>query len=96
MKKILYTILFAMLLLPNLTKAQEAAGPVGTIWSFPVIYNYDEEVTWYFDLSGPLSPPNLTFTSGFGRRLSRMQAIGKTLLNSPNCIMKETWCGVSN
>ena len=52
MKKILYTILFAMMLLPNFIKAQDAAGPVGAISSFPVIYNYDEEVTWYFDLSG--------------------------------------------
>ena len=27
-------------------------GDVTGIWSFPKVYNYDEEVSWYFDLSG--------------------------------------------
>lgn len=52
MKKILYTILLALLMAPNFTQAQEAAGAVGSISSFPVVYKYDEQVTWYFDLSG--------------------------------------------
>ncbi|RKR04619.1 hypothetical protein C8C83_3949 [Flavobacterium sp. 90] len=52
MKKFLYTILLALLMAPNFMKAQEAAGSVGPISSFPVVYKYDEKVTWYFDLSG--------------------------------------------
>ena len=39
------------MLLPNFVMAQEAVGAVNKIWSFPVVYKYDEEVTWYFDLS---------------------------------------------
>ncbi|NMH29340.1 hypothetical protein [Flavobacterium silvaticum] len=51
MKKILYTILAIVAFLP-VAKAQEAAGTIANMWSFPVIYQYDEEVTWNFDLSG--------------------------------------------
>lgn len=51
MKKIIQTLLLAFILLPNLVSAQEAMGPIASTWSFPVVYNYDEEVTWYFDLS---------------------------------------------
>lgn len=51
MKKILYALIMLMLL-PNLSKAQEAAGAVADMWSYPVVYQYDEEVTWYFDLTG--------------------------------------------
>lgn len=52
MKKFIYTILFALLMAPNFTQAQEAAGAVGAMSSFPVVYKYDEKVTWYFDMSG--------------------------------------------
>lgn len=52
MKKIIYTILLALLMAPHFTQAQEAAGTVGSMSSFPVVYKYDEKVTWYFDLSG--------------------------------------------
>lgn len=52
MKKFLYTILLALLMAPNFMQAQEAAGAVGPISSFPVVYKYDEQVTWYFDMSG--------------------------------------------
>lgn len=53
MKKFIQTILFALLLVPNFIQAQtEEAGDVGAMWSYPVVYKYDEEVTWYFDLSG--------------------------------------------
>ena len=51
MKKFIYTILFALLMAPNFIQAQEEAGAVGSITSFPVVYKYDEKVTWYFDLS---------------------------------------------
>ncbi|SCY20941.1 hypothetical protein [Flavobacterium caeni] len=51
MKRFIQTIVLALLLLPNLANAQQEMGPVGPTWSFPVVYNYDEEVTWYFDLS---------------------------------------------
>lgn len=49
-------LLFVMLL-PSFVTAQEAAGPIGAISSFPVVYKYDEEVTWYFDLSGTTFAP---------------------------------------
>ena len=52
MKKIIYTILLVLLLAPAFTQAQENAGAVGTMSSYPVVYKYDEQVTWYFDLSG--------------------------------------------
>lgn len=52
MKKLLYTLLMALYLIPNLTQAQELVGSVGSMWSYPVVYQYSEEVTWYFDLSG--------------------------------------------
>ncbi|WP_264538103.1 hypothetical protein [Flavobacterium sp. N1736] len=52
MKKFIYTILLALLMAPNFMQAQEAAGAVGPISSFPVVYKYDEQVTWYFDMSG--------------------------------------------
>lgn len=52
MKKIIHAILFALLLVPAFAQAQtQEAGDIGTMWSYPVIYNYDEQVTWYFDLS---------------------------------------------
>lgn len=51
MKKFIYTILLALLMAPNFMQAQETVGAVGSITSFPVVYKYDEKVTWYFDLS---------------------------------------------
>ena len=52
MKTSLYLkLLICFLAFTGLTHAQEEVGPVGSIWSYPVIYEYDEEVTWYFDLS---------------------------------------------
>lgn len=51
MKKFIYTILLALLLAPNFIQAQEAAGAVGSMSSYPVVYKYDEQVTWYFDLN---------------------------------------------
>lgn len=57
MKKIIHTILFALLLVPGMVHAQtQEAGDVGAMWSYPVVYNYDEQVTWYFDLSGTTFP----------------------------------------
>lgn len=52
MKKFIYTILLALLMAPSFVKAQENAGAVAGMSSFPVVYNYDEKVTWYFDMSG--------------------------------------------
>jgi len=52
MKKFIYTILLALLMAPNFIQAQENAGAVGAISSYPVVYKYDEKVTWYFDMSG--------------------------------------------
>ncbi|WP_053970369.1 hypothetical protein [Mangrovimonas sp. ST2L15] len=52
MKKIFYILI--MMVFSSMfhsLSAQEEVGTIGDIWSYPVIYNYDEEVTWYFDLS---------------------------------------------
>lgn len=51
MKKLIHILLLAFVMIPNFMQAQENAGAPTKIWSYPVIYNYDEEVTWYFDLS---------------------------------------------
>ncbi|OCB75967.1 hypothetical protein B0A79_02290 [Flavobacterium piscis] len=51
MKKFIYTILLALLIAPNFVQAQETTGAVGSMTSFPVVYKYDEKVTWFFDLS---------------------------------------------
>jgi len=51
MKKIIHIIVLALVLLPNLIQAQEEMGNVNATWSYPVVYKYDEQVTWYFDLS---------------------------------------------
>jgi len=51
MKKLIHILLLAFVMVPNFIQAQEEAGAPTKIWSYPVIYKYDEEVTWYFDLS---------------------------------------------
>ena len=51
MKKIIHIIVLALVMLPNLIQAQEEMGNVNATWSYPVVYKYDEQVTWYFDLS---------------------------------------------
>jgi hypothetical protein len=52
MKKLRY-IFLGLLLFPFTTNAQVLeAGDIFKIWSNPVIYNYDEKVSWYFDLTG--------------------------------------------
>lgn len=49
MKILKYILLF--LLFPLGLSAQQEIGDPGKTWSYPVIYKYDEQVTWYFDLS---------------------------------------------
>lgn len=51
MKKILPIFLFALMMAPGIMRAQTAAGTANKMWSFPVVYKYDEEVKWFFDLS---------------------------------------------
>ena len=51
MKKLLQFLLIAAVLLPNIISAQADAGMPNKVWSYPVVYKYDEQVTWYFDLS---------------------------------------------
>ncbi|WP_348797559.1 hypothetical protein [Flavobacterium adhaerens] len=58
MKNIIYTIVLAIFTIPNLVLAQESAGSVGSMSSYPVVYKYDEQVTWYFDLSSTTFTPN--------------------------------------
>lgn len=43
---------------PNLAHSQEAAGAIGSITSYPVVYKYNEKVTWYFDLSSTTFAPD--------------------------------------
>lgn len=51
MKRILlYFLVTGLCLSSSVLRAQIEAGDVGKIWSYPVIYNYNEETTWYFDL----------------------------------------------
>lgn len=58
MKKIIY-LLLVVLTLPFYAMAQtQEAGDIYKIWTNPVVYNFDEQVSWYFDLSGT------TFTPG--------------------------------
>lgn len=51
MKKIILLLLFIAMMAPSQAIGQEAAGSIASISSYPVIYKYDEQVTWYFDLS---------------------------------------------
>lgn len=47
-------ILFALVLmmLPQVSSATEDAGVPAKIWTYPVVYTLDQEVTWYFDMTG--------------------------------------------
>jgi len=59
MKKIIYTILFTLILSLNFVQAQPIeAGDVTSVKSFPVVYAYNEQVTWTFDLSSTTFVPN--------------------------------------
>lgn len=51
MKTLIYSLI--ILFLPTLVVAQaEEAGDISKIWSFPKVYQYTEQVSWYFDLAG--------------------------------------------
>lgn len=57
MKKIYYTLL-AILILPFFANSQvEEAGDIYKIWTYPVVYNFDESTSWYFDLVGTSFTP---------------------------------------
>ncbi len=56
MKRIIYSIAIAFFLIPTISQAQVEAGDIGDMWSYPVVYNYNEEVTWYFDLLNTTFP----------------------------------------
>lgn len=52
MKKLYYSLLVILTLpLAAISQTQEA-GDIYKIWTNPVIYNFDEQVSWYFDLTG--------------------------------------------
>ncbi len=61
MRKIIYSILFLCFLSPSVSNAQEVIGTIKDMWSYPVVYSFDEEVTWYFDLSGTSAVENEDF-----------------------------------
>ena len=52
MKKYIFYFLVTTLFFPASATSQEVIGAISDIWSDPAVYSYDEEVTWYFDLSG--------------------------------------------
>jgi hypothetical protein len=52
MKSLKITFLSTLMFLPLLLAAQEEAGDISKIWTHPVVYEYDEQVSWYFDLAG--------------------------------------------
>lgn len=53
MKNLIITIMaFVAILLPTKAIATEEAGDATKIWTYPVVYALNQEVTWYFDLSG--------------------------------------------
>jgi hypothetical protein len=53
MKKLfLLCIIAGLALFPVKMVAQEEAGAPSATWTFPVVYNLDEKVSWYFDLAG--------------------------------------------
>lgn len=52
MKKKFYSII-TTLIFPLLCAAQvQEAGDIYKIWTNPVVYNFDEKVSWYFNLAG--------------------------------------------
>lgn len=52
MKKIFLSLL-ALIVLPFVAKSQVVeAGDIYKIYTHPVVYNFDEQVSWYFDLTG--------------------------------------------
>lgn len=52
MKNLLLSLML-LLLVPFGVHAQvQEAGDIAKIWSFPAVYQYDEQVSWYFDLAG--------------------------------------------
>jgi hypothetical protein len=58
MKKIIYSLLIALILPFSALAQTQEAGDIYKIWTNPVVYNFDEQVSWYFDLTGT------TFTQG--------------------------------
>ncbi len=52
MKKAIYTLLMALVFPFAANSQTQEAGDIYKIWTYPVVYNFDEAVSWYFDLSG--------------------------------------------
>lgn len=50
--KYIYTIIAVFVFCLSTNAQTEELGDITEIWSFPQVYNYDEEVSWYFNLSG--------------------------------------------
>lgn len=52
MKKILYSLFLTLIVPFSVFSQVQEAGDIYKIWTNPVVYNYDEAVSWYFDLTG--------------------------------------------
>lgn len=52
MKYIYIKLLFVLFFSLNINAQTTELGDITGVWSMPRVYNYDEEVSWYFDLSG--------------------------------------------
>jgi hypothetical protein len=52
MKKLFLYILLVLAFAPAKMFAADEAGAPNATWSYPVVYNMDEKISWYFDLAG--------------------------------------------
>ncbi|MCF8273931.1 MAG: hypothetical protein K9I95_08875 [Flavobacteriaceae bacterium] len=50
--KYIYSTVVLLILCININAQTEEVGDIAEIWNYPAVYNYDEQVSWYFDLSG--------------------------------------------
>lgn len=50
--KYIISLIALLCFLGRLGAQTQEVGDVSRIWSYPAVYNYDEQTSWYFDLSG--------------------------------------------
>lgn len=52
MRRLIYLYIACFALIPLKGLAADPAGAPFEVWTYPVVYNLDEEISWYFDLTG--------------------------------------------
>ena len=50
--KLMALIALVWMMLPGTASAEYVSNTLPQFWTVPAIYAFDEEVTWYFDVSG--------------------------------------------